>query len=163
MYPVSFLEGIQDPKLKTFLESIYFKIHVKIGVLFDVYIKNIEIDAYIYNLDEVVYREIYIDFAIVPRPDVVFVSTFLPIESLLLPDTTKIVRVPPSVNKSPFSITRYNLHRLMTPTYYDLNVDTSIGGTRIKSQVKLYSSDVIETDFGGVVGKPIQLLGIKGN
>jgi len=109
-----------------------------------------------YDLDDIIYKEIIIDFAIVPRPEVVFLSTYRPLQDIGLSNITKVVRVPPSSPNSPV-ITRYNLHKLMCPTFHTLNTDTSIGRTIIRSTVRLYSSDVMETTYGGVVAATVYL------
>ncbi len=156
MYPVSVLEGIQDPKLRSFLETSYLKIHAKVGVLFDIAIKDIVVNVDIYNLDELVYNEVFIDYAIIPKTNVVFVSKFIDIKNLELPLNTTVVRIPPS-NRSIYNLTRYSLYRLMCPTFHDLNMGTVFNKTSVTVTVKLYSDTVIETPFGGVVGLPVLL------
>lgn len=154
MYSVDVLESIQDPKLRSFLQNHYFKIHVKLGYLFDVFIKDISTAVRLYNMDDVVYDEIIVDYALVPRPEVVFISTYAAVNSLNLPLNSKVVRVPPTP-RSPYNITKYSLHKLMCPTMHALNLDTTIGGTVVSSKVKLYSGDVTETVCGGVIGVPV--------
>ena len=156
MYPVSVLEGIQDPKLRSFLETSYLKIHAKVGVLFDIAIKDIVVNVDIYNLDELVYNEVFIDYAIIPKTNVVFVSKFTDIKYLDLPLNTTVVRVPPP-KRSVYNLTRYSLHRLMCPTFHDLNINTVINKVSVTVTVKLYSDTVTETPFGGVVGLPVLL------
>lgn len=153
MYTVDILDGIHDTKLRQFLQNNYYKIHVKLGYLFDVYIRDIFIDSEIIDLDDIVYKAIEINFAIVPRPEVFFCSKFLSVSGLNLPNNTKIVLVPPT-NKNPLTITRYSLHKLMSPVLHELNTNTSMGNVNIICDVRLYSDTVIETGSGGVVGKP---------
>lgn len=156
MFPIALLDSIQDYKLRVFLETQYMKIHAKLGHLFDVLVKELNVDSVFYDIDDVIYKEVIVDFALVPRPEVVFLSTHRSIEDIGLSNTTKVVRVQPS---NPFSpvITRYNLHKLMCPTFHSLNLNTCIGNTIIRSTVKLYSSDVMETTYGGVVAAPLYL------
>ena len=151
MYTPDILDGIQDIKLRQFLQNKYLKIHVKLGYLFDVYIRDIFVDSEIIDLDDIVYRTIDVNFAIVPRPEVLFCSKFLPVSSLNLPSNTKIVLVPPT-NKNPLVVTRYSLHILMSPTLHELNVNTYVSNVNIICDVRLYSDTVIETALGGVVG-----------
>ena len=153
MYTVDILDGIHDAKLRQFLQNNYHKIHVKLGYLFDVYIRDIFIDSEIIDLDDIVYKAIEINFAIVPRPEVFFCSKYLSVSSLNLPNNTKIVLVPPT-SKNPLTITRYSLHKLMSPVLHELNTNTSMGNVNVMCDVRLYSDTVIETGSGGVVGKP---------
>ena len=153
MYTVDILDGIHDTKLRQFLQNKYFKIHVKLGYLFDVYIRDVFIDSEIIDLDDIVYKTIEVNFAIVPRPEVFFCSKFLSVSGLNLPNNTKIVLVPPT-NKNPLTITRYSLHKLMSPILHELNANTHIGNVNVLCDVRLYSDTVIETGSGGVVGKP---------
>ena len=153
MYTVDILDGIHDTKLRQFLQNNYHKIHVKLGYLFDVYIRDIFIDSEIIDLDDIVYKTIEVNFAIVPRPEVFFCSKFLSVSGLNLPSNTKVVLVPPT-NKNPLIVTRYSLHKLMSPTLHELNANTSMGNVNVLCDVRLYSDTVIETGSGGVVGKP---------
>ena len=153
MYTVDILDGIHDTKLRQFLQNNYYKIHVKLGYLFDVYIRDIFIDSEIIDLDDIVYKAIEINFAIVPRPEVFFCSKYLSVSGLNLPNNTKIVLVPPT-SKNPLTITRYSLHKLMSPVLHELNTNTSMGNVNVVCDVRLYSDTVIETESGGVVGKP---------
>lgn len=153
MYTVDILDGIHDTKLRQFLQNNYHKIHVKLGYLFDVYIRDIFIDSEIIDLDDIVYKTIEVNFAIVPRPEVFFCSKFLSVSGLNLPNNTKIVLVPPT-NKNLLTITRYSLHKLMSPVLHELNTNTSMGNVNIICDVRLYSDTVTETGSGGVVGKP---------
>lgn len=152
MNPLVVLDCVHDIKLRTFLESQYLKIHVKLGYLFDVFIKDIFVDAEVYDVDNILYKEIHLEFSIIPRPEVVFLSAFVPLEKIPLPLNSKIIRVPPS-KKTPFILTRYNLHKLMCPTFHELNSETIVSGTYIKCLVRLYADDVIETPYGAVVRK----------
>ena len=131
MYHVSILESIHDLKLRSFLENQYLRIHASIGYLFDVVIKEINIEAEMYDIDDIDYSFIEINFGIVPRPEVVFLSTYRPVADLNLPLTTKIVRVSPSAKK-PYVITKYSLHKLMSPTFHSLNTNTIISKTKVK-------------------------------
>lgn len=153
MYTVDILDGIHDTKLRQFLQNKYFKIHVKLGYLFDVYIRDIFIDSEIIDLDDIVYKAIEVNFAIVPRPEVFFCSKFLSVSGLNLPSNTKVVLVPPT-NKNPLVVTRYSLHKLMSPTLHELNANTHIGNVNVVCDVRLYSDTVTETGSRGVVGKP---------
>ena len=153
MYTVDILEGIHDTKLRRFLQNNYYKIHVKLGYLFDVYIRDIFIDSEIIDLDDVVYKSVEVNFAIVPRPEVFFCSKFLSVTGLNLPSNTKVVLVPPTY-KNPLLVTKYSLHKLMSPTLHELNANTRIGNVNVICDVRLYSDTVIETVSGGVVGKP---------
>ena len=151
MYTPDILDGIQDIKLRQFLQNKYFKIHVKLGYLFDVYIRDVFTDSEIVDIDDVIYRKIEINFAIVPRPEVFFCSKFLSVSGLNLPSNTKIVLVPPS-GKNPLNLTRYSLHRLMSPTLHELNANTYICNVNVVCDVRLYSDTIVETESGGVVG-----------
>ena len=153
MYTVDILDGIHDTKLRQFLQNNYHKIHVKLGYLFDVYIRDIFIDSEIIDLDDVVYKSVEVNFAIVPRPEVFFCSKFLSVTGLNLPNNTKVVLVPPTY-KNPLLVTKYSLHKLMSPTLHELNANTRIGNVNVICDVRLYSDTVIETVSGGVVGKP---------
>lgn len=153
MYTVDILEGIHDTKLRRFLQNNYYRIHVKLGYLFDVYIRDIFIDSEIIDLDDVVYKSVEVNFAIVPRPEVFFCSKFLSVTGLNLPSNTKVVLVPPTY-KNPLLVTKYSLHKLMSPTLHELNANTRIGNVNVICDVRLYSDTVIETVSGGVVGKP---------
>ena len=153
MYTVDILDGIHDTKLRQFLQNNYHKIHVKLGYLFDVYIRDIFIDSEIIDLDDVVYKSVEVNFAIVPRPEVFFCSKFLSVTGLNLPSNTKVVLVPPTY-KNPLLVTKYSLYKLMSPTLHELNANTRIGNVNVICDVRLYSDTVIETVSGGVVGKP---------
>ncbi len=154
MHHVSVLEGIHDPKLRLFLLNIASKIHVKLGALFDVYIKDLYTNISSIYPDDITYNEIVVDFSIVPKPEVVFISKFAVDYINEIPLNSKVVSINPPSLGNPYRLTRYSLHRLMCPTFHDLNTNTSINNCRVETTVKLDSSSVAVTDFGGVIGIP---------